>query len=73
MTAELRLVGIEELAAGTLRDRLLADRTHFWSGSGLDDEAVRALHDPLFFHQLGGSAPWHGRRTARTPPTCWAW
>jgi GNAT superfamily N-acetyltransferase len=51
---ELRLVGFEELSAGALRDRLLARRPEFWSGSALDDEAVRALHDPLFFHQLGG-------------------
>ncbi|TQN41925.1 acetyltransferase (GNAT) family protein [Blastococcus colisei] len=54
MSAELRLVGFEELSAGVLRDRLLADRARFWSGSGLDDDAVRALHDPIFFHQLGG-------------------
>ena len=37
-----------------MRNRLLARRGEFWSGSGWDDEAVRALHDPLFFHQLGG-------------------
>ena len=50
----LRLVGFEELSATTLRDRLLARRAEFWAGTALDDEAVRALHDPLFFHQLGG-------------------
>jgi GNAT superfamily N-acetyltransferase len=50
----LRLVGFEELSATAMRDRLLARRAEFWSGSALDDEAVRALHDPLFFHQLGG-------------------
>jgi GNAT superfamily N-acetyltransferase len=54
VTAELRLVGFEELSAGTLRGRLLSRRAEFWSGSVLDDESVRALHDPLFFHQLGG-------------------
>ena len=37
-----------------LRTRLLAARDEFWSGSGSTDEEVRALHDPLFFHQLGG-------------------
>jgi GNAT superfamily N-acetyltransferase len=37
-----------------VRDRLLARRTEFWSGTLLADEAVVALHDPLFFHQLGG-------------------
>ena len=37
-----------------LRDRLLARRGEFWSGTPIADEAVLALHDPLFFHQLGG-------------------
>ena len=50
----LRLVGFENLAAGEVRTRLLARRSEFWAGSGWTDEAVRALHDPLFFHQLGG-------------------
>lgn len=54
MTDGLRLVGFEELSAGALRDRLLARRAEFWAGSALDDQAVRALHDPVFFHQLGG-------------------
>ncbi|MDP5183447.1 GNAT family N-acetyltransferase [Blastococcus sp. BMG 814] len=55
MTAgALRLVGFEELSAGALRGRLLARRTEFWAGSPLDDDAVAALHDPVFFHQLGG-------------------
>jgi GNAT superfamily N-acetyltransferase len=54
VSADLRLVGFEELSAGALRERLLAGRADFWSGSALDDEAVRALHDPIFFHQLGG-------------------
>jgi GNAT superfamily N-acetyltransferase len=54
MSADLRLVGFEELSAVALRQRLLAHRSLFWSGSLLDDDAVLALHDPLFFHQLGG-------------------
>ena len=54
MTAPLRLVGFEELSAGIVRDRLLTRRAEFWSGSALDETAVLALHDPLFFHQLGG-------------------
>jgi GNAT superfamily N-acetyltransferase len=49
-----RLVGFEELSATALRDRLLAHRAEFWAGSPLDDDAVLALHDPLFFHQFGG-------------------
>jgi len=50
----LRLVGFEELSAGALRDRLLARREQFWSGSALDEAEVVDLHDPIFFHQLGG-------------------
>jgi GNAT superfamily N-acetyltransferase len=50
----LHLVGFEELSASALRDRLLARRAEFWAGSALDDAAIVALHDPLFFHQLGG-------------------
>jgi GNAT superfamily N-acetyltransferase len=37
-----------------VRTRLLSRRTEFWAGSRWTDEEVRALHDPLFFHQLGG-------------------
>ncbi|MDQ1660600.1 MAG: hypothetical protein QOJ68_580 [Blastococcus sp.] len=37
-----------------MRTRLLAGRHEFWAGSSWTDEEVRALHDPLFFHQLGG-------------------
>ncbi len=51
---EVRLVGLEELSATSLRNRLLARRSEFWSGSALDDAAVLGLHDPVFFHQLGG-------------------
>jgi len=54
MLEGLRLVGFENLSAGILRTRLLAARHEFWSGSSAADEEVRALHDPLFFHQLGG-------------------
>jgi GNAT superfamily N-acetyltransferase len=54
VSGDLRLVGFEELSAGALRERLLTRRAEFWSGSALDDDSVRALHDPLFFHQLGG-------------------
>ena len=51
---DLRLVGLEELSATALRNRLLARTTEFWAGSALDDATARALHDPVFFHQLGG-------------------
>ncbi len=54
MSDELRLVGFEELSAAAVRDRLLARRAEFWAGSALGGDAVAALHDPLFFHQLGG-------------------
>jgi GNAT superfamily N-acetyltransferase len=54
VSAQLRLVGFEELGARAVRDRLLARRTEFWADSALDDASVVSLHDPLFFHQLGG-------------------
>jgi GNAT superfamily N-acetyltransferase len=54
VSGDLRLVGFEELSAVALRDRLLARRQSFWTGSALDDATVLGLHDPLFFHQLGG-------------------
>ncbi|CCG04551.1 GNAT family N-acetyltransferase [Blastococcus saxobsidens] len=50
----LRLVGFEELSAGALLGRLLARRAEFWAGSALDDASITGLHDPVFFHQLGG-------------------
>lgn len=50
----LRLVGFEQLSAGALRGRLLARLGEFWSGSAVPADAARALHDPVFFHQLGG-------------------
>jgi GNAT superfamily N-acetyltransferase len=54
LSAGIRLVGFEELSATALRDRLLARRAEFWAGTALDEPTVLALHDPLFFHQLGG-------------------
>lgn len=54
MSRPLRVVGFEELPATRLRERLLARRDEFWAGSALDDAGVTGLHDPLFFHQLGG-------------------
>jgi GNAT superfamily N-acetyltransferase len=54
MTDGLRVVGFEELSATAVRLRLLAATEDFWAGSALPDDAVRALHDPVFFHQLGG-------------------
>ena len=54
MTAELRLAGLEELSAGPLRARLLDGLPDFWAGSAVPLTAAEALHDPLFFHQLGG-------------------
>jgi GNAT superfamily N-acetyltransferase len=54
VSADLRLIGFEELSATALRDRLLDRRSEFWAGSPLDDAAVVGLHDPVFFHQLGG-------------------
>jgi GNAT superfamily N-acetyltransferase len=58
----LRLVGFEELSAVALRERLLARRSEFWTGSVLDEATVLSMHDPLFFHQLGGFGA-----VARTP------
>jgi GNAT superfamily N-acetyltransferase len=62
MSNGLRLVGFEELSAVALRQRLLTRRSQFWTGSALDEATVVALHDPLFFHQLGGFGA-----VARTP------
>jgi GNAT superfamily N-acetyltransferase len=50
----LRLVGFEELSAGAVRARLLARAGEFWAGSTLGLHDAVALHDPVFFHQLGG-------------------
>jgi GNAT superfamily N-acetyltransferase len=50
----LRLVGIEELSAAALRTRLLAAAAEFWAGTRLDEDEVRARHDPVFFAQFGG-------------------
>jgi len=37
-----------------VRNRLLDRRGEFWTGGSLPEEDVRARHDPVFFHQLGG-------------------
>lgn len=54
MTSALRLVGFEALSAGAARARLLARAAEFWAGSALTLHDAVALHDPVFFHQLGG-------------------
>lgn len=54
MNTDLRLVGLEQLSAGAVRARLLARATEFWQGSALSVHDAVALHDPVFFHQLGG-------------------
>lgn len=54
MTDPLRLVGFEALSAGAVRARLLARAAEFWAGSALALDDAVALHDPVFFHQLGG-------------------
>jgi hypothetical protein len=69
---DVRLAGLQELSATPLRDRLLARRSEFWSGSALDGATVLGLHDPVFFHQFGASARWpSAARTTQTPATCW--
>lgn len=54
MSSDLRLVGFEQLSAGAVRARLLGRVAEFWAGSALDLHDAVALHDPVFFHQLGG-------------------
>ena len=48
MTGDLRVVGLSELSATTVRARLLAAHDRFW------DTDTRALHHPVWFHQFGG-------------------
>ena len=48
MTDDLRVVGLSELSATTVRARLLDAHDRFW------DTDTRALHDPVWFHQFGG-------------------
>jgi GNAT superfamily N-acetyltransferase len=46
--AHVTVVGIAELSATALRNRLLAQHDRFW------DTDTRALHSPVWFHQFGG-------------------
>ena len=46
--ADVGIVGIAELSATALRERLLAAHDRFW------DADTRALHHPVWFHQFGG-------------------
>lgn len=48
MTGEVRVVGLSELSATTVRARLLDAHDRFW------DVDTRALHHPVWFHQFGG-------------------
>ena len=48
MTGDLRVVGLSELSATTVRARLLDAHDRFW------DTDTRALHHPVWFHQFGG-------------------
>ena len=45
---DLRIVGLAELSATTVRARLLDAHDRFW------DTDTRALHHPVWFHQFGG-------------------
>jgi GNAT superfamily N-acetyltransferase len=45
---DVTVVGIAELSATALRDRLLAAHDRFW------ETDTRGLHDPVWFHQFGG-------------------
>jgi GNAT superfamily N-acetyltransferase len=45
---DVRVVGLSELSATTVRARLLAAHDRFW------DSDTRALHHPVWFHQFGG-------------------
>lgn len=48
MSADLRIVGLSELSATTVRARLLDVHDRFW------DTDTRPLHHPVWFHQFGG-------------------
>ena len=48
MTEDVRVVGLSELSATTVRARLLDAHDRFW------DTDTRALHHPVWFHQFGG-------------------
>lgn len=47
-TGDIRLVGLAELSATTVRARLLDAHDRFW------DTDTRGLHHPVWFHQFGG-------------------
>ena len=42
------VVGLAEMSAGVVRERLLAAHDRFWATD------TRALHHPVWFHQFGG-------------------
>ena len=48
MTDGIRIVGLSELSAPTVRTRLLDAHDRFW------DTDTRELHHPVWFHQFGG-------------------
>ena len=48
MTEDVRVVGLSEMSATTVRARLLDAHDRFW------DTDTRALHHPVWFHQFGG-------------------
>jgi len=48
VTEDIRVVGLSELSATTVRARLLDAHDRFW------DTDTRALHHPVWFHQFGG-------------------
>ena len=48
MTDGIRIVGLSELSATTVRTRLLDAHDRYW------DTDTRCLHHPVWFHQFGG-------------------
>ena len=48
MTDGIRIVGLSELSATTVRTRLLDAHDRYW------DTDTRGLHHPVWFHQFGG-------------------
>jgi GNAT superfamily N-acetyltransferase len=48
VTGGIRVVGLSELSATTVRARLLDAHDRFW------DTDTRPLHHPVWFHQFGG-------------------
>ena len=47
-SADIAVIGLAEMSATLVRDRLLAAHDHFW------DTDTRTLHHPVWFHQFGG-------------------